>query len=50
MAADLTLAADPGVIGRSADPAAFVVQACERAKAWLTEALEHGEMSGRRRG
>jgi hypothetical protein len=44
MAADLTLAADPGVIERSADPAAFVVQACKRAKAWLTEALEHGEI------
>jgi hypothetical protein len=44
MAADLALAADPGVIERSADPGAFVVQACERAKAWLTEALEHGEI------
>jgi hypothetical protein len=44
MAADLVLAADPGVIERSADPAGFVVQACERAKAWLTEALEHGEI------
>src|SRR5262249_61766909 len=44
MTVDLVLAADPGVIERSADPAAFVVQACERAKAWLTEALEHGEI------
>jgi len=44
MAPDLTLAADPGVIERSADPAGFVVQACERAKAWLEEALEHGEI------
>ena len=44
MAADLALAADPGVIERSADPAGFVVQACQRAKAWLTEALEHGEI------
>src|SRR5262249_58529625 len=44
MAADLALAADPGAIERSADPAAFVVQACERAKAWLTEALEHDEI------
>src|SRR6266566_9014972 len=42
MSADLALAADPGVIERSADPAAFVVQACQRAKAWLREALEHG--------
>jgi hypothetical protein len=44
MAADLTLAADPGVIEHSADPAQFVVQACQRAKAWLEEALEHGEI------
>ena len=41
-AADLALAADPGEVERSADPAEFVVQACERAKAWLTAALEHG--------
>ena len=44
MSADLALAADPDVIERSADPAGFVVQACERAKAWLREALEHGEI------
>jgi hypothetical protein len=44
MAADLALAADPQIVDRSADPAAFVVQACERAKAWLREALEHGEI------
>jgi len=44
MAADLALVADPDVMERSADPAAFVVQACERAKAWLAEALEHGEI------
>jgi hypothetical protein len=44
MAADLALAADPRVIERSADPGGFVVQACERAKAWLREALEHGEI------
>jgi hypothetical protein len=44
MAADLALVADPDAIERSADPAAFVVQACQRAKAWLTEALEHGEI------
>jgi DNA-binding CsgD family transcriptional regulator len=42
MTADLALAADPDIIERSADPVAFVVQACQRAKAWLTEALEHG--------
>ncbi len=44
IAADLALAADPGVIERSADPAAFVVLACRRATAWLREALEHGEI------
>jgi hypothetical protein len=44
MAADLALAADPEMIERSADPAGFVVQACQRAKAWLQEALEHGEI------
>src|SRR5215475_2726556 len=44
MAAELALAADPDVIERSADPAGFVVQACQRAKAWLREALEHGEI------
>jgi len=42
IAAELTLAADPEAIDRSADPAGFVVQACERARAWLREALEHG--------
>jgi hypothetical protein len=44
MTADLVLAADLDVIERSADPAGFVVAACERAKAWLREALEHGEI------
>jgi hypothetical protein len=44
MAADLVLAADPQVIERSADPAGFVVAACERARAWLREALEQGEI------
>ena len=44
IAADLALAADRNAMERSADPAGFVVQACERAKAWLTEALEHGEI------
>ena len=44
MAAVLAMAADPDVIERSADPAEFVVQACQRAKAWLREALEHGEI------
>jgi hypothetical protein len=44
MTADLALAAEPGFLERSADPAEFVIQACERAKIWLAEALEHGEI------
>src|SRR5215470_17892519 len=44
MAGDLALATDPDVIERWADPAGFVVQACQRAKAWLQEALEHGDI------
>jgi hypothetical protein len=44
MAAELALAADPQIVDRSADPAGFVVAACERAKAWLRQALEHGEI------
>lgn len=31
-------------IERSADPAAYVVAACERAKTWLAHALEHGDI------
>ncbi len=42
--ADLALAADPAVIERSADPGEFVIQACQRARAWLREALEHGDI------
>ena len=44
MTAGLALAADPAVVERVADPGEFVVAACERAKAWLREALEHGEI------
>jgi transposase len=44
MAADLALAAGPEAVERSADPAGFVVAAYERARAWLREALEHGEI------
>jgi hypothetical protein len=44
MAADLALVGDPGVVEWCADPAAFVMAACERANAWLREALEHGEI------
>lgn len=31
-------------IERSDDPGAFVVLACERAKSWLTQAIEHGKL------
>lgn len=44
MSAGLALAADPDVVERCADPAQFVMAACERAGAWLREALEHGEI------
>lgn len=44
MTADLALAADPGFLERSADPAEFVIQACERAKVWLREALDNGDI------
>jgi hypothetical protein len=44
MAADVALVADPQVIERSTDPAGFVVAACERARAWLREALEGGRI------
>jgi hypothetical protein len=44
MPGELALASGPEAIERSADPAGFVVQACERARAWLREALEHGEI------
>jgi hypothetical protein len=42
--AALALAADPSVIAGSADPGEFVIQACQRARAWLREALEHGDI------
>lgn len=35
---------DPSEIDRAADPAAFVVLCCERAKNWLTEATTHGDI------
>src|SRR5215467_13461909 len=44
MAADLVLATDLQIVERSADPAGFVMAACERARAWLREALEHGQI------
>jgi hypothetical protein len=44
MSAGLPLAADPAVIERTADPGEFVIQACQRARTWLREALEHGDI------
>jgi hypothetical protein len=44
MAADLVSAAGPGTVERPGDPAAFVVAACERARALLRQALEAGEI------
>jgi hypothetical protein len=44
MAADLVLAAGPAAAELAGDRAALVVAACERAKAWLQEALEAGEI------
>lgn len=35
---------DPSEIDRAADPAAFVVLCCERAKTWLAEATAHGDI------
>ncbi len=44
MTGDLALAADPAVIERAADPGEFVIQACQRARTWLREALDHGDI------
>jgi hypothetical protein len=44
MAAELVPAAGPGAAERPGDPAAFVVAACERARALLREALAAGEI------
>lgn len=42
---DLALiASNPSAIEAAADPGQFVIQACERAKTWLAEALEHGDI------
>lgn len=35
---------DPSDIDRAADPAAFVVMCCERAKTWLAQAVEQGDI------
>jgi len=44
MTAELALAADPAMIERAADPGEFVIQACQRARTWLREALDHGDI------
>lgn len=45
MSADLAVIVDdPSLLERAADPGEFLVQACERAKTWLAEALEHGDI------
>jgi hypothetical protein len=38
------LASDPDQIEQAADPVGYVILACERAKAWLADALEHGQI------
>jgi len=45
-ATGLAVLPDAGRIEVTADPAAYVVLACERAKAWLADALEHGDIDG----
>lgn len=42
--AEIATLSDPTVIERASDPAQYVVLACERAKTWLAQALEHGEI------
>lgn len=37
---------DADAVERAADPAEFVVLACERAKSWLAQALDHGDLDG----
>lgn len=40
----VTLAGDTAILDMAGDPATFVVLACERAKSWLTQAVEHGDI------
>jgi hypothetical protein len=40
----LALRVDAADIERAADPGVYVLEACERAKTWLTHALEHGDI------
>lgn len=39
------LASDPSGLERFTDPAQGVIEACERAKQWLTYVLDHGDIS-----
>jgi hypothetical protein len=41
---DLPVLAQTTDLERMADPAHYVELACERAKAWLADALEHGDI------
>ncbi len=44
MTTDLALAADPAAIEGATDPGEFVIQACQRARTWLREALHRGDI------
>lgn len=45
MGTDLAvIAADASVIEAATDPGRYVIEACERAKAWLANVLAHGEI------
>jgi hypothetical protein len=44
VSADLAVLADPSLAERAADPGEFIIQACQRAKTWLREALDRGDI------
>jgi hypothetical protein len=44
MTAELALAADPAMIERAEDPGEFVIQACQRARTLLRQALDRGDI------
>lgn len=41
---DLAVIAQPGALDEYADAGAFVIHSCERAKEWLRQCVEHGEI------
>ncbi len=41
---DLAVLAEPGALDRYAEPGAYIVLSCERAKAWLVECIEHSDI------